>query len=445
MRKPPMLFATLGMAVVLAGCAAHRGPAPTPATVAPRQAAPEQAAPQPPAQLPASQQAPQPTPQPTLGQATSPLTPVSWESAGNIKDDLDFQGFALACRASAGYYQKIPPATIFFFGNQAVTASQMAQALAELASAAEDKSKTDDEKAAWIKEHFLLYQSPGDDGAGHVIFTGYFEPVLRASRKPDERFRYPLYKRPPDLLEIDLSSFPVKADRQKLYGRIEQGRVLPYYTREDIDSKGVLNGKGLELCFLDDPVDRFFLQVQGSGRLVLEDNSTVRILYDGKNGHPYKSLGKFLVASGKLPKDGVSLDAIRRFLSEHPSELDADLNINPSYTFFRFGDGGPYGNIQVALTPNRSIATDVAIFPKGAPALIVTEKPRFDAKGNVEGYDPFARFVLNQDTGGAITGAGRVDIFFGPGAEAGLYAGQMQQAGRLYFLYPKEANGSAAR
>lgn len=437
MPKGVLSFAALGIAVVLAGCAAQRRPAPPPATVAPKQAAPKQATPQPPV--------PQQAPQPPLAPTPSPLTPVSWDSAGNIKDDLDFQGLAAACRASGGYYQKVPPETPFLFGRQAVTASQMAQALAELALVAEDKSKADDEKAAWIKGHFLLYRSDGDDGAGHVLFTGYFEPVLRASRKPDERFRYPLYKRPQDLLEIDLSSFPVKADRQKLYGRIEQGRVLPYYTREDIDSKGVLNGKGLELCFLNDPVDRFFLQVQGSGRLVLEDNSTVRILYDGKNGHPYKSLGKFLVASGKLPKDGVSLDAIRRFLAEHPAELDADLNVNPSYTFFRFGDGGPYGNIQVALTPNRSIATDAAIFPKGAPVLIVTEKPRFDEKGNVEGYDPFARFVLNQDTGGAITGAGRVDIFFGPGTEAGLYAGQMQQDGRLYFLCPKEANGSAAR
>ncbi len=430
-QRAGFLVALAAAAGLLVGCAPVRKPPAQP----PPQLPPVQppAAPETPAQKPAAL-------------PPSPLVPVSWTEVGPISDDLGFAGLAAACRQSAEYYEKVAPATLFLFGDQTVTAAAMAAALRSLATEAEDKSLSPEAKLEWIKAHFTAYRSVGDGPAESVLFTGYYEPVLRASRVPGGRYLYPLYKRPPDLLEIDLSLFPVKADRSKLYGRLEGGRVVPYYTREEIDDKGALRGRGLELCYLEDPVDRFFLQVQGSGRIVLDDGSSMRVLFDGKNGQPYRSLGKYLVASGKLPKDGVSLDAIKKFLAAHPGEINQDFDVNPSYTFFRFGEGGPYGNIAVALTPGRSIATDASLFPKGAPALIFTEKPRFGADGSVAGYDTFARFVLNQDTGGAITGAGRVDIFFGPGAEAGLAAGQMQQEGRLYFLLPvQEANAAMAR
>ncbi len=392
----------------------------------------------PPASLPS---APPPLAQPPPPPVAPPscLRPASWADLGPVEDDLAFRGLAEACRASAAYYAELPADAPLAFGERSVTASEMAGALQALAALAADPAVPAAEKSARVAERFDLYQSPGDDGQGHVLFTGYYEPVLRARTRPDDRYRYPLYRHPSDLVEqAPEGAAPAGAAAPRCVGRLVDGRLVPYYTREEIDTQGVLAGRGLELLWLDDPVDRFFLQVQGSGRVVLEDGTAVRVLYDGKNGQPYRSLGKHLVGAGKLTPETVSLEGIRRYFAGHPEEVGAALAVNPSYTFFRLGDGGPYGNIRVPLTPNRSIATDAALFPKGAPALICTEKPRFDAAGNVAGYDPFWRFVVNQDTGGAIAGPGRVDLFFGPGAQAGLMAGQMQQGGRLYFLAPRK-------
>lgn len=377
----------------------------------------------------------QPVRPPSPVPAESSLKPVSWKELGRIEDDLGFEGFSEACKASLAYYRKIPSSTPFSFGGARTTAKEMADGMAGLLAVSEDSHLSGPDKARRIQKSCLLYKSSGSDGAGAVLFTGYYEPWLEGRRTRDERFKVPVHHRPEDMLTVDLSLFPVAKSQAKLMGRAEGGQVVPYFSRAEIAS-GALDGKGLELLWLEDPVDLFFLQVQGSGRVTLEDGSQVRLQYDAQNGLPYRSLGKVLIERGVLPPDQVSMQAIRKYFQDHPEQL-ALLGENPSYTFFRLETDGPYGSIGAALTPGRSVATDAKVFPKGAPALVRTRKPLLNQTGEVTGWAPFTRFVFNQDTGGAITGPGRVDLFWGGGPSAEAAAGRMKEPGTLYFLLPQ--------
>ena len=382
----------------------------------------------------------QPVRPPSPVAAEASLRPVSLKELGRIEDDLVLEGFSAACKASLAYYQKIPPSTPFSFGGAKTTAKEMAEGLAGLLSVSQDAHLSGPDKARRIQKSCLLYRSAGSDGAGAVLFTGYYEPWLEGSRVCDARFNVPLYRRPEDMLTMDLSLFPAAKSQAKLVGREKEGRIVPYYSRGEITS-GALDGKGLELLWLEDPVDLFFLQVQGSGRVTLEDGVQVRVQYDAQNGLPYRSLGKALIDKGVLPAGQASMQAIRKYFQDHPEQLPL-LNENASYTFFRLEDDGPFGNIGVVLTPGRSIATDAKLFPKGAPALVRTLKPVLNANGEVTGWAPFTRFVFNQDTGGAIAGPGRVDLYWGGGPQAEVAAGRMKEPGELYFLLPKASGTS---
>jgi membrane-bound lytic murein transglycosylase A len=277
----------------------------------------------------------------------------------------------------------------------------------------------------------------GSDGQGKVLVTGYYEPMLSCRSNPDDVYKYPLYKRPGDIVEIDLTLFGNDFPRNKLSARIEGRKILPYYSREEIDQKQALGGRNLEMLWCRDLVDIYFLQIQGSGKADLGGGDIVSILYDGQNGRQYKSLGKQLIDKGAIEKENMSMPAIREYLRSHPEEVVPLLNQNPSYIFFRMDMGPSLGNIGVPLTPGRSIATDSKLLPKGALAFIETQKPIIE-NGAIKEWTPFTRFVLNQDTGGAIKGPGRVDLFWGQGAEAELSAGYMQQEGKLYFLFRKK-------
>lgn len=370
---------------------------------------------------------------PVKSEAVPPaLEPVPWRSLGAFEDDLAFEGLAQACRASLAYFQKIPPGTPFGFGRRKATAKDLADTASSLLAILGDDRLGPRKKLEQIQRGFGLFTSTGSDGAGAVLVTGYYEPWLEGRRTPDERFKVPVYHRPEDLLTVDLGLFPAAGSQAKLGARVKGNQVVPYYTRGEI-AGGALAGKGLELLWLEDPVDLFFLQVQGSGKVTLEDGSQVRLQYDAQNGQPYRSLGKALIEKGILAPGEVSLQSIRQFFKDHPDQLSL-LDVNPSYTFFRMEKEGPFGNIGVVLTPGRSIATDARVFPKGAPALLRSRKPVVNGKGEVTGWVPFTRFVFNQDTGGAITGPGRVDLFWGGGPLAEAAAGRMKEPGELYFL-----------
>jgi membrane-bound lytic murein transglycosylase A len=368
------------------------------------------------------------------------LTHASWWSTTATLDDGDFRDAAAAAHQSLEYYKKLPPETLFTFGPDRIPAREMILALQNFLLIVENGSLTAVQKAEQIKHDFVLYRSVGSDNSGKVLFTGYYEPMLACRTTADAIYRYPLYRRPNDIIEIDLTQFGDNFPKNKLFGRLDEKhdnkRVIPYYSREEIDHKQALSDRDLEILWCNDPVSIYFLQVQGSGKADLGDGNIVSVLYDGANGRPYKSIGRVLIDSGAMTKENMSMQALREYLRTHPDEVTAILNQNPSYVFFRMDMGPSLGNIGVPLTPGRSIATDARLFPKGGLAIIATQKPRIE-NGLIKEWLPFTRFVMNQDTGGAIRGPGRVDLFCGQGVDAEITAGYMQQEGELYFLVRK--------
>jgi len=255
-----------------------------------------------------------------------------------------------------------------------------------------------------------------------------------------EQYRFPIYSRPRDLITIDLSLFHEKFRGEKIIGRYTDQSVVPYYDRSEIETDGVLEDKAEVLAWAKDPVDVFFLQIQGSGKVQLEDGDVFNVHYQTTNGRPYRSIGKLLIDEEKISVTDMSMQKIREYLHNHPDEIDAVLNYNPSYVFFKVEPNGPLGNINVKLTPGRSIALDRSVFPPAALAFIETEKPVIDDAGQIQSWQRFSRFALNQDTGGAIKGPGRADLFWGNGPYAEIAAGHLKHTGSLYFLVLKSTS-----
>lgn len=213
--------------------------------------------------------------------------------------------------------------------------------------------------------------------------------------------------------------------------------VVPYWEREEIEKGNRLAEVAPPLAWLKDPVDIFFLQIQGSGKIYLDNNTPIHVHYDTTNGRPYRSIGKLLIDQGKIPRSEMSMQNIRAYLKNHPEEIEPILNHNPSYVFFKLEKEGPIGFLDVKLTPGRSIALDRRLFPLSALAFIETQKPLIDGDGRIRKWSSFGRFALNQDTGGVIRGPGRADLFWGSGPYAEIAAGYMQHMGKLYFLLLK--------
>ncbi|MGE0119308.1 MAG: murein transglycosylase A [Dongiaceae bacterium] len=292
----------------------------------------------------------------------------------------------------------------------------------------------------YLETWFVPLAVAGGGGADG-LFTGYYEPDLRGTRRPSAAYPVPLYKRPPDLVSVDLAEFRPKLAGETLVGRIVDGRLRPYHTRAAIDG-GALAGQGLELLWVADVVDAFFLQVQGSGRVDFAEGGSVRVGYAASNGHPYTAIGRLLVERGALTREAASMQTVRQWLRDHPEEASALMQANARYIFFREIPGdGPVGSLGVVLTPGRSLAVDAALLPLGAPLWLDTTYPA----GTLEAGRPLRRLMVAQDTGGAIKGAVRGDIYWGSGETALRYAGPMRQQGRYYLLLPKAAADRLAR
>jgi membrane-bound lytic murein transglycosylase A len=395
------VVAVLAAALWLSSCTTVAPPVPVEITTAPP------AAPAPPPSLPAQYVA------------------VDWATLPGWADDdvaAAWPAFRVGCPALVA----------------AATTQPTWQRVCELGNAVEPSQPA--AVRTFFQTHFTPYAVRGADGRDGGLVTGYYEPLLAGSRTRTARFGVPLFAPPEDLLTIDLGSLYPELKDKRVRGRVEGRRVVPYWTRDDI-AAGRAPVAGLELAWVENPVEAFFLEIQGSGRVALADGSVLRVGYADQNGHPYRSIGRVLIDRGELAPERASMQGIRDWGRRNPDKLPALLNENPSYVFFRAvpppapgsleaAIDGPIGTLGVPLLRERTIAVDTRSVPLGTPVFLATTFPLSSR--------PLQRLVLAQDTGGAIRGAVRADYFWGFGDAAGREAGRMRQEGRMWVLWPRE-------
>lgn len=349
----------------------------------------------------------------------------------DLVDDLDAESLLTAIDRSLLYYDGSGRNQIFRIADRQLSAAQMKETLI----AFRDILASDipvERKNRRIAEEFLLLRAAGENGDGAVLFTGYYEPLLEGSLTRTQKYKYPLYRPPPDIVVEKISKHETRISRR------ENGRLVPYYSRREIDVDGVLQGKGLELIWVSDPVELNSLHTQGSGKIRLEDGRMLTVSYAQNNGRPFRSATRNLLNENKIDPGNASYLGFKAWLKgKSEKEIYEILSHNERYIFFRFVDREPVGSLGQPVTPHRSIATDPAYFPQGALAFIRLRKPVLDEDYRVVRRVDFSRFVLNQDKGSAIRGPGRVDLFCGFGPEAQAAAGSLKEKGELFFLLLK--------
>jgi membrane-bound lytic murein transglycosylase A len=340
--------------------------------------------------------------------------PVSWAQLPGWQDDR----LAQAWPALQSSCQKLPARDVRW--------SELC------ADAALFTAPDDDTARAFFETRFVAHEVSGNNGNADGLITGYYEPLLNGSLMKTKRFRYPVYGRPDDLVVVDLGGLYPELQGKRYRGRLHSNRVVPYYSRAEI-SNGRRPPDEVVLAWVDDPVALFFLEIQGSGRIRLPDGKMLHVGYADQNGHPYVAIGRTLVDSGAMKLEEATMPAIRAWLKANPEKAQAVLNSNPSYVFFTLREpdsSGPVGALNVPLLPERSIAVDPDFIPLGSPVWFDTSLPGNDSER------PYRRLVFAQDTGGAIRGPVRADLFLGFGENAERIAGAMRQRGKLYVLLP---------
>lgn len=376
---------------------------------------------------------PPPEPPPAVWTVENSLKRV--DIVPELRDDEPAQTLIDAVDLSLQKFSSMDPAALLRFGADTVPVARVVASLGDFRAKLAELGLSEG-FFRYLRENYVFYSS----AAPQVTFTGYYEPLLRGSRRESPRYPYPLYGRPGDLVTVDQPQFYFYKDRPDLpqiKGRVVGSRLVPYYTREEIDFRSKLRGRGLEIVWIDSLVDIFFLHIQGSGIVQFEDGSRIFVGYADQNGHPFKSIGKYLLDMQLIERGQLSLQGMKAFLKEHPEAIPAAMIANPSYIFFQVNEQSATGTFGTRLTPWRSVASDPRLFPLGTLAYIECEKPVFDAEKRISSWEKFGRFVLNQDTGGAIRGADRVDLFTGSGEQSELVAGGMKQKGALFFLLKK--------
>ena len=357
---------------------------------------------------------------PAHAQAEAKTRPISFkELPGWAEDDL--QGFGPAFATNCSVMQLRASAWARICKEVGRINSNDTQALRQL-----------------IESRFTPHELSDHKGARSGLITGYYEPLLRGSRTRGGPYQIPLYQTPKDLINVDLSAIYPEIKSLRLRGRLEGNRVVPYPTRAEIESKGLLAGQ--ELLWVDDPVEAFFLQVQGSGRVQLPSGETVRVGYAEQNGYPYRSIGRYLIDQGELKPNDASMQSIKAWVAANPRRRDEVLHQNPSIVFFKEiaalpAAQGPIGSMGLPLTAGRSLAVDPRYVTAGSLIFMSTRVPKTGAAPKDPGV-PFQRLMIAQDTGSAVQGAHRSDIFFGTGNEAGEVAGRMRAEGRMFVLLP---------
>ena len=375
---------------------------------------------------------------PAVIEPATALRPL--RNAPTLRDDADPASLRAAVTESLAWLGTQPADRVFVAGPRRVTVAEQTQALRSLLGVLAE-SPTAERLAAYVREAFEVLEAAGGPD-GRMLVTGYYEPIVEADDHPSAEYGVPILSLPDDLVEVPLESFDPRFRGERVFGRVEGRRLVPYWRRADIDA-GRLAGRSLELAWARDPVDVFFMEIQGSGTLRFPDGRERRVGYAGANGRAYRAIGRLLIDEGQVPREAMSMQAIRDWLRAHPEERQRVLEHNESYVFFRPLSGPPEGSLGRPLTPGRSIATDARLFPPAALAFLDAERPERAPDGMAR-WVPLARFVLNQDTGGAIRGAGRADFFWGRGEGAAFAAGVMRQPGRLYFLVPRASTVAVA-
>ncbi len=352
-----------------------------------------------------------------------------------MEDDLDLASLAEAAGHSLAYLRRANASQTYDFAGERYSAAEMAQGITRLQEILRQNTQATARTTA-IRREFNLYRASGRDGQGTTLFTGYYEPVLEARRHPVKGFTQPLYATPNDLISVDLSQFSSELPKRQIVGRVSGKKLIPYHERDAIEHQNVLQGQAQILAWVADPVEAFFLHIQGSGQVHFSDGGRLRLGYATNNGRPYRAIAKLLMDEGLMTLDEMSMQSIKRLLEKRPDLRRRVLSYNPSYVFFRplSPEGGPLGCYELPLTAGRSVATDRRVFPGLAMCFISGDRPEVG-----RGTASFSRFVLNQDTGGAIRGPGRLDLFYGSGPAAGELAGRMKHKGRLYFLAPRRS------
>jgi len=425
LRTSPWLFALL-----LSACAVQppvEPPAPLPPPTAKLKPVPEPAPVTLPEPAPRLEPVPPPTPPallPTPAVAYPTLKPANWETIPAWRDDATSETWGAFLQSCSTLIKR--------------TAWQ--PVCAEAATLTSPDNAT---VRAFFEQRFQPYQATQEDGSVEGMVTGYYEPLLKGDRVRTERARFPLYAAPDDLVSVELASVYPELKGLRLRGRLVGNKLVPYHNRKEIEAPTQNNGNGFRgkpIAWAEDPVDLFFLQIQGSGRIELPDGSHMRVGYADQNGHPYQSIGKLLIERGELKLEQASMQGIKNWGAQNPDKLAELLASNPSYVFFRElpnGLSGPLGALGVPLTGGRSIAVDPRFVPLGAPVFLATTQPNSSL--------PLNKLVMAQDTGSAIRGGVRADYFWGFGNEAGELAGRMKQRGRMWVLLPKDYPLTTAR
>lgn len=396
------------------------------------------------------------------------LQPAAFTDLPGWRDDRVAEVVPALLASCDAFARRPADAVVAARGAEGITAGEMAL-WREICAAARLLPAGDDAAARALFERRFRPWQVTNHGEPGGLFTGYYEPSLRGSRRRGGRFQTPLYAVPGDLVTVDLGAFREDLEGRRIAGKLAGKTLAPYADRSAIES-GALAGRGLEILWVDDPVDAFFLQIQGSGRVELENGAVLRVGYASQNGHPYYAIGRELVERGELTREEVSMQSIRRWLDDHPDQAAEVMATNRSYVFFQelrgLGEAaGPLGSMGVPLTPERSLAVDATFLPLGVPLWLDGEAPlesapeapvapatpeapavpTVDAPGAATADPdapppgrPLRRLVIAQDTGGAIRGPVRGDLFWGPGERAADLAGRMRHPGRLWILLPRE-------
>ncbi len=364
-----------------------------------------------------------------------PLVPVSKDDIPYFDDDLDVESLQKSISTSIQYLKNQKQDKILLIGTHSYPVSHLLQSLYVFSDILQ-KDYSTRELNSFVRKNFDVFQAAGTSGLNFgrtMLVTGYYQPVFPGSLSRKAPYLYPLYRIPSDFIIRKNSN-----GNKKKIGRFEKERFVPYWTRKEIETLN--KAKGHELVWLKNPIDAFVIHVQGSALIRLTDGTIKGIHYAHRNGHPYRSIGKFMVDTNRMTLEDASMDSIRNYLITHPEERDEILYHNKSFIFFHWTQThGAIGSLGKVLTPGRSIAADQSCFPPGGLGFLISRKPVV-TNDRVTGWKQLNRFVTVQDKGSAIRGPGRVDLFWGAGNNAGLAAGRMKEEGTLYFLILKRSS-----